>query len=210
MAAGTGPHEAPHDRPPEAGGFASAPSGPALAGGHAGHLPARGRALAVSAWLTGIYFLIELAVGLWTGSVAVISDTFHTFPAVGGVLIALLAARIARRPADHERSFGWRRAQLIGAPGKIPGIGNVHHVHAWALTSGHHLFAAHLRPAPGHAGEAPAILRTAHDILRRRFGFRLVTLQIETGCLDESGAEDIGYHPSPHPDLTPWKTGAHP
>lgn len=53
-------------------------------GGHSGHLPSSGRALTISAWLTGVYFVIELAVGLWTGSVAVISDAFHTFSAVGG------------------------------------------------------------------------------------------------------------------------------
>jgi len=56
--------------------------------------------------LTGIYFVIELAIGLWTGSIAVISDAFHTFSAVGGVLVAIVAARMALRPADEERSFG--------------------------------------------------------------------------------------------------------
>ncbi|MCT1885844.1 cation diffusion facilitator family transporter, partial [Dietzia cinnamea] len=71
--------------------------------------------MAISAWLTGIYFVIELAIGLWTGSVAVISDAFHTFSAVGGVLVAIFAARLARRPADENRSFGWYRAEIVGA-----------------------------------------------------------------------------------------------
>ncbi len=83
--------------------------------GHAGHLPASGRALVISGWLTGIYFVIELVIGLWTGSVAVISDAFHTFSAVGGVLVAIIAARLARRPADPQRTFGWYRAEIIGA-----------------------------------------------------------------------------------------------
>jgi len=83
--------------------------------GHAGHLPSSGRALTISAWLTGLYFVAELIVGLWTGSIAVISDAFHTFSAVGGVLVAIIAARIARRPADMKRSFGWYRAEIIGA-----------------------------------------------------------------------------------------------
>src|SRR5690625_2626564 len=86
-------------------------------GGHsdAGHLPSSGAALTISAWLTGIYFVIELGIGLWTGSVAVISDAFHTFSAVGGVLVAIIAARLARRPADKDRSFGWYRAEIVGA-----------------------------------------------------------------------------------------------
>lgn len=84
-------------------------------GGHSSHLPSSGRALAISAWLTGIYFLIELAIGLWTGSIAVISDAFHTFSAVGGVIIAIVAARLAKLPADERKSFGWHRAEIIGA-----------------------------------------------------------------------------------------------
>src|SRR5699024_10154108 len=64
---------------------------------------------------SGIYFVIELGIGLWTGSVAVISDAFHTFSAVGGVLVAIIAARLARRPADKDRSFGWYRAEIVGA-----------------------------------------------------------------------------------------------
>ena len=83
--------------------------------GHAGHMPSSGRGMAISAWLTGVYFVIEMGVGLWTGSVAVISDAFHTFSAVGGVLVAIAAARLARRPADENRSFGWYRAEIIGA-----------------------------------------------------------------------------------------------
>ena len=36
------------------------------------------RALRIAAWLTGIYFFIELGIGIWTGSVAVLSDAFHS------------------------------------------------------------------------------------------------------------------------------------
>jgi cobalt-zinc-cadmium efflux system protein len=73
------------------------------------------RALKISAWLTGVYFLIELGIGLYSGSIAVISDAFHTFSAVGGVVLAFVAARIARRPATLHRTFGNYRAEIIGA-----------------------------------------------------------------------------------------------
>ncbi len=73
------------------------------------------RALAITGWLTGIYFIIEIGIGLWSGSVAVISDAFHTFSAVGGVLIALVAGRVAARPASTTASFGWIRAEIVGA-----------------------------------------------------------------------------------------------
>lgn len=86
-------------------------------GGHSGHVPATGnrRALAWAGWLTGLYFLIELAIGIWTGSVAVLSDAFHTFSAVGGVLIALVALRLGERKSSPARTFGLFRAEIVGA-----------------------------------------------------------------------------------------------
>ena len=73
------------------------------------------RALRVAAWLTGIYFFVELAIGIWTGSVAVLSDAFHTFSAVGGVLIAIVAGRFSMRPATRFQTFGLIRAEIVGA-----------------------------------------------------------------------------------------------
>ncbi|WP_408033469.1 cation diffusion facilitator family transporter [Thalassobacter stenotrophicus] len=196
---------------------------------HSGHMPSSGNALVISAWFTGVYFVIELAVGLWTGSITVLSDAFHTLSAVGGVLVAIIAQRIARRPADSARSFGWYRAEIIGAlvngslliivtalvieftgflaidpilgmafgvvllwasVGVIKeavhilmegtpegtdleavtadlrgqdGVPDVHHVHAWTLTSGKHAFSAHIRH--GEPAEAAGMLNRAYHRL---------------------------------------------
>lgn len=90
---------------------------PSRSGGHGTHVPRTddARALVISGWLTGVYFAFELAVGLWTGSVAVTSDAFHTFSAVGGVLIALAARRLGRRGATRAQTFGYGRAEIVGA-----------------------------------------------------------------------------------------------
>ncbi len=87
---------------------------------HAHHMPgpqdgANKRALTISGWLTGVYFAIELGIGIYTGSIAVISDAFHTFSAVGGVVLAFVAMRIARRPATKLKTFGFWRAEIVGA-----------------------------------------------------------------------------------------------
>ncbi len=94
---------------------------------HVGHMASAGsgtpgtssdktaRALRIAGWLTGIYFLVELGIGIWTGSVAVLSDAFHTFSAVGGVLIAIVAGRFAERPATRFQTFGLIRAEIVGA-----------------------------------------------------------------------------------------------
>jgi len=78
-------------------------------------MDADARTLKIVGWLTGIYFLIELGLGFYSGSVAVISDAFHTFSAVGGVLIALIANRISMRPPGSHHTFGMMRAEIVGA-----------------------------------------------------------------------------------------------
>ncbi|MAZ30195.1 zinc ABC transporter [bacterium] len=73
------------------------------------------RILKITGWMTGIYFLIELGLGFYSGSVAVISDAFHTFSAVGGILIAFVANRISSREANANATYGFRRAEIVGA-----------------------------------------------------------------------------------------------
>lgn len=81
---------------------------------HMHHAP-KGRGLKLAAWVTGAYFFFEMAVGIYTGSVMVIVDAAHTFSAVGGVVLALVARRIAKREATPEQTFGGQRAEIIGA-----------------------------------------------------------------------------------------------
>ena len=82
---------------------------------HHVHAPGSKRGLKIAAWVTGAYFVFEMGVGLYTGSVMVIVDAAHTFSAVGGVVLALVATKIARRPPTHRQTYGGQRAEIIGA-----------------------------------------------------------------------------------------------
>jgi cobalt-zinc-cadmium efflux system protein len=64
------------------------------------------RALKITAWLTGVYFVIELGIGIYTGSIAVLSDSFHTFSAVGGVLLALEASLLLFLIPSQNNNLG--------------------------------------------------------------------------------------------------------
>ncbi len=90
----------------------------AKGGDHSGSfhgIKADARILTITGWLTGIYFLIELALGFYSQSVAVISDAFHTFSAVGGILIAFIANKVSARAANDKATFGFKRAEITGA-----------------------------------------------------------------------------------------------
>ncbi len=84
-------------------------------GGSFHGIQADARILTITGWLTGIYFIIELGLGFYSQSVAVISDAFHTFSAVGGILIAFIANKVAARRAHETATYGFKRAEIVGA-----------------------------------------------------------------------------------------------
>jgi len=65
--------------------------------------------------LTLGYAVVEAAVGWWSGSLALLGDAGHMVTDAVALLIAVLAARIARLPPSPRHSFGMARAQLVAA-----------------------------------------------------------------------------------------------
>lgn len=61
------------------------------------------------------YAVVELFGGLWTGSLALVSDAGHMFSDALALGLAAVAAWLARRPVGHRHSYGWARAEVIGA-----------------------------------------------------------------------------------------------
>jgi len=79
------------------------------------HRSARKPAYATALAVTVIYAGIELAGGIWSQSLALISDAGHMFSDALALGLAAAAAWIARRPAGERHSYGWARAEVIGA-----------------------------------------------------------------------------------------------
>lgn len=57
----------------------------------------------------------QIIAGVLSGSVALLSDAAHNFSDANSLLIAYIARRISRRAASDRYTFGYRRAELIGA-----------------------------------------------------------------------------------------------
>jgi cation diffusion facilitator family transporter len=78
----------------------------------------------------------------------------------------------------------------ITAIRQLEGVTDVHHVHAWSLTSGRNVFSSHICVRNWKDGER--VLRQANHLLRERFNIYFSTLQVEEYCLDgEETAADI-------------------
>jgi cobalt-zinc-cadmium efflux system protein len=59
--------------------------------------------------------VFEFIAGLVSGSVSLMADALHNTNDAGALLIAYIARKISRKGADERYTFGYRRAQLIGA-----------------------------------------------------------------------------------------------
>lgn len=88
--------------------------GPALTGDPDTDRSVR-RALIGALVLNGVFLFIEAGVGWWTNSLALLSDAAHMLGDVGALVLALGAAQVATLEATHRSSFGFRRAEPLGA-----------------------------------------------------------------------------------------------
>jgi cobalt-zinc-cadmium efflux system protein len=69
--------------------------------------------------------------------------------------------------------------ELTGALGRLPGVGEVHDVHVWTLTSGMEVASAHLTVGPDC--DQSAILAAARELLASAYQLEHATLQVESG-----------------------------
>jgi cobalt-zinc-cadmium efflux system protein len=68
-----------------------------------------------AALMTGGFMLAEVAGGLLSGSLALLADAGHMLADAASLGLAWLAFRIARRPADWQRTYGFHRFQVLAA-----------------------------------------------------------------------------------------------
>jgi cobalt-zinc-cadmium efflux system protein len=73
------------------------------------------RALALVLALTAGFTVVEIVGGLLTGSLALLADAGHMLSDNLSLGLALFAAWLAQRPATPNKSFGYRRGEILAA-----------------------------------------------------------------------------------------------
>lgn len=114
--------------------------------------------------------LLKLAAGLWTGSVAVISEAIHSAMDLLAALTAYVSVRVAVRPADVHHPYGHGKAEYLAAlfEGALiiaAGAGII-----WQAAGG--FFSPRPIPAPG-LGMLVMLVSAAVNILVSRFLFKV-------------------------------------
>jgi len=77
----------------------------------------RGKLITVFA-ITFAVMVAEVIGSVLTGSLALLADAGHMFTDSAGLLIALIAASLALKPATLTRTWGYKRAEIIAAAGQ--------------------------------------------------------------------------------------------
>lgn len=73
------------------------------------------QALLFALSLTSLFLVIEFISGLLLNSLALIADAAHMLTDATALAIGLAAVRIARRPADYRRTYGYYRFEILSA-----------------------------------------------------------------------------------------------
>ncbi|HEY8326826.1 MAG TPA: cation diffusion facilitator family transporter [Rhodanobacter sp.] len=81
--------------------------------GHALASGRRSRKLLFAFVLTTVMMVVEVVGGAWSGSLALLADAGHMMVDALALLLAVVGAWMATRPADARRSYGYGRAEVL-------------------------------------------------------------------------------------------------
>ena len=73
------------------------------------------RALTLALAITAVYTGVEVVGGLVAGSLALLADAVHMLSDNVALALALFAVWLADRPASPERTYGYKRAEVLAA-----------------------------------------------------------------------------------------------
>mgnify|MGYP001446823344 FL=1 len=62
-----------------------------------------------------LFMLVEAAGGFYVGSLAIMSDAAHLLADCAGFAMALMGLYVAQRPTNLKYTYGYQRAEILGA-----------------------------------------------------------------------------------------------
>ncbi|HMZ09052.1 MAG TPA: cation diffusion facilitator family transporter, partial [Anaerolineales bacterium] len=71
--------------------------------------------LALSLTLTAVFVVIEVLAGIFGNSLALLTDAAHNFTDVIALGLSWYALRIAAKPANSGKTFGYHRVGILAA-----------------------------------------------------------------------------------------------
>ena len=75
----------------------------------------KGRNLIISILLNVLITVAQVVGGLISGSLSLLSDALHNFSDVISLIVSYVANRLSKRKASEQRTFGYKRAEILAA-----------------------------------------------------------------------------------------------
>jgi cobalt-zinc-cadmium efflux system protein len=155
-----------------------------LRGGDRANLNVRAALLHVLGDLLGSIGTIAAAIVIlatgWTPIDPILSVVLTLLILRGAWDVTRRAGHVLMEGTPEGFDAGAMRADLLAA---VPGLTDVHHVHAWMLNPERPVVTLHVRLAP--STDAAAALAAIKGRLKERFGIAHSTVQVDPGeCLD--------------------------
>jgi len=79
------------------------------------HKDLKGRNLFITIFLNILITLAQLIGGIISGSLSLLSDALHNFSDVLSLIISYIATKLSKRKASVNKTFGYKRAEIIAA-----------------------------------------------------------------------------------------------
>ena len=79
------------------------------------HHPVNEKNLLVATLLNLVITVVEIAGGLLSGSLALLSDALHNLSDTFATFIAYMATLIGKREANQKKTFGYKRMEILAA-----------------------------------------------------------------------------------------------
>lgn len=83
--------------------------------GHSHGAGSNARQLSIALALTGSFLIAELVGAYLYNSLALLSDAAHMLTDAAALAIALIAIKVGQRPPDDQRTYGYRRFEILAA-----------------------------------------------------------------------------------------------
>jgi cobalt-zinc-cadmium efflux system protein len=73
------------------------------------------RAFVLGIALNVVFVLVEVLAGLYTGSLALLTDAGHNLGDVGSLFISLFAFRLSKKASNSQYSYGYRKSTILAS-----------------------------------------------------------------------------------------------
>ena len=61
-----------------------------------------------------LFVVLQVIGGILANSIAIFTDSAHLASDMFGFAMSIISLKFSQRPADHDMSYGWHRAEIVG------------------------------------------------------------------------------------------------